>query len=76
MILLGRIQTTPEDSPRSHLLPVAFPIFSLNVNSQTPTQGGNAMGGLHDKMKAEFLLRGYSPNTYNGYLCRCRRFGR
>jgi len=26
------------------------------------------MGELHDKMKAEFLLRGYSPNTYNGYL--------
>ena len=34
------------------------------------------MGELHDKMKAECLLRGLSPNTYNGYLCRCRRFAK
>jgi hypothetical protein len=34
------------------------------------------MGELYDKMKAEFLLRGYSPNTYNGHLCRCRRFAK
>lgn len=34
------------------------------------------MGELHDKMKAEFLLRGYSPNTYKGHLCRCRRFAK
>ena len=34
------------------------------------------MGELYDRMKGEFLLRGYSPNTYNGYLCRCRRFAK
>jgi len=32
------------------------------------------MGELYDKVKTECLLRGYSPNTYNGHLCRCRRF--
>lgn len=32
------------------------------------------MGELYDKMKAECLIRGLSPNTYNGHLCRCRRF--
>jgi len=34
------------------------------------------MGELYDKMKAECLLRGLSPNTYNGHLCRCRRFAK
>lgn len=34
------------------------------------------MGELYDKVKAECLLRGYSPNTYNGHLCRCRRFAK
>ena len=34
------------------------------------------MGELYDRMKAECLLRGLSPNTYNAHLCRCRRFAK
>lgn len=34
------------------------------------------MGELYDQVKAECLLRGLSPHTYNGYLCRCRRFAK
>jgi len=34
------------------------------------------MGELYNRMKAECLLRGLSPNTYNGHLCRCRRFAK
>jgi site-specific recombinase XerD len=34
------------------------------------------MGELYEKVKAECLLRGLIPNTYNGHLCRCRRFAK
>ena len=34
------------------------------------------MGELHDRMKGECLIRGYSPCTYNGYLSRCRRLAK
>jgi hypothetical protein len=34
------------------------------------------MGELYDQVKAECLLRGLSPHTYNGYLCRCRKFAK
>jgi site-specific recombinase XerD len=32
------------------------------------------MGKLQEQMKADLLLKGYSPYTQNGYLWRCRTF--
>ena len=32
------------------------------------------MGKLHEQMKADLTLKGYSPNTLAGYLPRCRKF--
>ena len=34
------------------------------------------MGELHDRMKGECLMRGYSPRTYNAYLSSCRRLAK
>jgi integrase/recombinase XerD len=32
------------------------------------------MGKLHEQMKADLTLKGYSPHTFAGYLPRCRKF--
>ena len=32
------------------------------------------MGKLHEQMKADLTLKGYSPCTSTGYLPRCRKF--
>ena len=32
------------------------------------------MGKLHERMKADLTLKGYSPHTFAGYLPRCRKF--
>jgi integrase/recombinase XerD len=32
------------------------------------------MGKLQEQMKADLMLKGYSPNTLAGYLPRCRKF--
>jgi site-specific recombinase XerD len=32
------------------------------------------MGKLHEQMKADLTLKGYSSNTFAGYLPRCRKF--
>ena len=32
------------------------------------------MGKLHEQMKADLTLKGYSLHTQNAYLCRCRKF--
>ena len=32
------------------------------------------MGNLHEQMKADLTLKGYSPHTFAGYLPRCREF--
>ena len=33
------------------------------------------MGELHDRMKGECLMRGYSPRTYNAYLSQLSKAG-
>ena len=34
------------------------------------------MGKLHEQMKADLTLKGYSPHTFAGYLPRCRKFAK
>ncbi len=34
------------------------------------------MGKLHEQMKADLTLKGYSPHTIAGYLPRCRKFAK
>ena len=34
------------------------------------------MGKLHEQMKADLTLKGYSQHTFAGYLPRCRKFAK
>src|SRR5208282_580557 len=49
-------------------------VFSPKVLN--PPQKEKTMGKLHDRMREDLILKGYSPPTQNGYLRCARTFAR